>query len=250
MPRAPAISFVLVHPQSPGNVGAVARALKNCAFRDLRIVGGPALDGEARKMAWKSLDVLGKARRFESLAPAIADARLVVGFTARSRRDLREHVELDVAVPRILEAAAASGRRGRVALLFGREDRGLTADELAPCTWLTRIPAAKTRAVYNLSQAVLLAAFALRRAIEGDTGPSATTRAGATTITAAQRRHLLDRVTELLVSLDYREHRDPGLLARIVERAGSLVDRARLDAADAAMLLGVIERTMRRLARD
>src|SRR6185295_11770451 len=111
--------------------------------------------------------------------------------------------------------------------------RGLTSAELAPCSLLVRIPAAKTRAVYNLSQAVLLAAYAIRRASESRTKSKPQSARRAVTITAGQRRHLLARIETLLVTLGYREHQDAGLLGRIVERAASVIDRAALDASDA-----------------
>lgn len=242
------ISFVLVEPRYEGNVGAVARALKNTGFADLRLVRPCPIGDEARRMACASEDVLDGARRCDDLAEAVADARRVVAFTARDRRDLRDSLSLEDALRDIADTARSGAR---VALLFGREDRGLTTEELAPCQVLARIPAAKDRLVYNLSQAVLLAAFELRRVLgfteelcergerAGRRGPP---------LTSAARAHLADRVRGLLETLDYESHPD-GLIDRIQHRFAHLIDRAELDESDQAMILGVLRRLEERLDR-
>ena len=237
---AASIAFVLVEPQFPGNIGACARALKNCGFRDFRLVRPPTLGDEAIRMACGSREILDGAGRFETLDEAIADARLVAAFTARDRRDLRPNVSLEEAAGELVAVAA----EGPVALLFGREDRGLTGDELEPAQLLVRIPAAEERLVYNLSQAVLLAAYQLRRAIDG-TSPSTPHSAApppAGSLTAGARRHIADRIRETLTLLGYDDHPDRGLLERIVHRANRIFDRAGIDDSDQAMLLGVLRR--------
>ncbi len=238
-PPRPRISFVLVEPRQPGNVGAACRAIKNGGFDSLRLVNPPELDGEARKMAWKSLDVLRSAKRFDSVDAAVEDAVLVAAFTARPRRDLRDVVLLEDAVPRLLEAE----RTGRVCLLFGREDRGLTKSETDAAQFLVNIPAARERQVYNLSQAVLLAAYQLRAASTDHEAPSFTTTPDeAPPLTAAERRHLVDHLRDLLVELDYENHPDPGLIDRITTRMARLLDRAEPTRSDQAMLMGVLRR--------
>src|ERR1700721_2228539 len=77
-------AFVLYRPQSAGNIGAVARALKNMGFDDLRLVGrGPLNDREAVKMAVHADDLLANATVYPSLADALADCSLAVGTTSR-----------------------------------------------------------------------------------------------------------------------------------------------------------------------
>jgi len=238
------ISFVLVEPQNGGNIGATARAVKNNGFADLRLVRPAELGDEARRFARGSLDVLDRAATFETLAEAVADAQFVVGFTARGRRDLRESVWLDEATPRIVEAA----HKGRVALLFGREDRGLTNEELEPCSLLATIPAAIERPVYNVSQAALLVAFALGRVIETETAPRAETDFNDREIlSAADHRYVLDEFRKALVLLGYHAHADPGLLDRVVQRTGFHLGRSGLDASDKAMILGILRRLKRKL---
>jgi len=246
--RVPAsrFAFVLVETLYPGNVGATARALKNNGFRGLNLVNGPKFDAEARKMAWKSLDVLRAAKRHKTLDAAVRSAKFVFGFSSRPRRLDRPLLEFDDALPQILEA----GRKGKVALLFGREDRGLTRDELEGCHCLVRIDAEKQRAVYNLSQAVLLVAYRLRRArlgLDSAVPEASTPRSPLLSIldsklTSGARAHLRSKIRSALVALGYEELADPGLLERIVARSDRLLDRSGMDESDLAMLLGVIRR--------
>lgn len=254
MPHRHPISFVLVEPRYEGNVGAVARALKNTGFTDLRLVNPCPIGEEARRMACASEDVLDGAARYESLSDAVADAGLVVALTARDRRDLRDSVSLGEAVGAIVAASA----NAPVALLFGREDRGLTTEELAPCQLLVRIPAALDRLVYNLAQAVLITAFQLRDAlgfgdgsdlgeVEGDTGGRDGRRGPR--LTAGARGHLVLRARGVLEELGYAEHADAGLIDRIEQRIAYLIDQAGLDESDHAMLLGVVRRLEERLGR-
>lgn len=234
--------FVMVETLQGGNVGAACRALKNNGFaKSLRLVNPPRLDGEATKMAWKSLDVLRAAKRFATVDAAIADCRFVAAFSSRDRRSDRPFLDLDAALPRLV--AAASKPRARVALLFGREDRGLTREELACAQLVVRIDAARERQVYNLAQAVLLVAYRLRRAMVAPREESSATSipplAG---LPQAARKHLRERLHAALLALGYGELKDRSLLDRIVARSDRLLDRAGLEESDLAMLLGVIRR--------
>ncbi len=77
-------AFVLYRPQSAGNIGAAARALKNMGFEDLRLVGrGPLNDRDAVKMAVHADDILAHATVYPDLAAALADCSLAVGTTSR-----------------------------------------------------------------------------------------------------------------------------------------------------------------------
>lgn len=235
--------FVLVETQSGGNVGAACRALKNNGFlKSLRLVNPPRLDGEATKMAWKSLDVLRNAKRFDSVDSAVADCRFVVAFSSRDRRSDRPFLDLDSALPTIVAAAAKP--RAKVALLFGREDRGLTREELMTAQLVIRIDAARERQVYNLAQAVLLVAYQLRRANAPADGvrvdaPIASLAVG---LPQSARKHLRERIRAALLELGYGEMKDKSLLDRIVARSDRLLDRTGLEPPDLAMLLGVIRR--------
>ena len=129
------VRFVLIHPRTPENLGAAARALKNFGQTEWTWVRPPwnPDDPRSRTLAVGAEDVLASARLASSLEEAVADCSWVVGTSGRAR--LRPS-PLD---PEAF-AAEAARRPGRVALVFGDERTGLRRDELARCQALTRIP--------------------------------------------------------------------------------------------------------------
>jgi len=160
---------VLWRPRTPGNVGSVARAMKNMGFTDLRLAEPLSYEDpgsfelEAGRLAWNAADLLGRRREHPSIAAAVADASLLVGFSARSPHGRRGDAPRTL-VPRLLEAA----RRGGVALLFGQENIGLTDDVLARCQMLGTIPSSAGYTSLNLAQSVLVILYELRLAALAD----------------------------------------------------------------------------------
>lgn len=152
--RTDRIEIVLVNPETPQNVGAVARACRNFGVERLCIVGSPGitLDGGARATAHACTDILDRARCVETLEEALAPHAFVVGTANRVRKGklppLQDPREV---VPALAEATS----RGTCAVVFGCESRGLTDVDLARCTRLLRIPTAVDQPSLNLSQAVL-----------------------------------------------------------------------------------------------
>ena len=153
--------FVLFEPQVPENVGAAARALNTMGFNQLRVVNSDAhLQPAAGWVAHGSDGILEAVEHYDSLEAALKDCELVVGTTAKHRAGYRELVEPDE-LQQLLEHKVDT--LGRVALLFGREDRGLSNDELACCDLLSSIPLANPYPSLNLGQAVMLFAYALSK---------------------------------------------------------------------------------------
>lgn len=157
------IRIVLVGTLYSGNVGSACRAMANMGFRDL-VLAGPNIcdDGtDAAKMAVHATNVLEARREVPSLAEAVADCAFVVGTTARGGL-YRQHVKAPRELaPELLKLAA----NGKVALVFGREDKGLFNDEIGLCTHLIRIPVHPDYTSLNLSQAVLLCCYELYTAL-------------------------------------------------------------------------------------
>ena len=154
--------FVLVEPQSPGNVGAAARAMLNFGYQDLRIVS-PACDPlakEARRMAVGARKVLEQAVICDNLEQALLGAGVVIGASRRTGRHRWPHFPIQNLAEELGERACSS----ELALMFGREDSGLTDLELDRCTHLVHIPTSESYPSVNLAQAVLLLAWELYRA--------------------------------------------------------------------------------------
>lgn len=147
------VSVVLVGTRNSGNIGSAARAMKNCGVGRMVLVDPPPLDTpDVRKLAWASLDIVQNARVFTTLGEALGEYGLVVGTTRRKGRVRRPVTDLREALPRI----AAATKRNRVAILFGREDKGLSNDELAFCQCAVSIRAARAMPSLNVAQAVMV----------------------------------------------------------------------------------------------
>ena len=153
------IRIVLVGTLYSGNVGSVCRAMANMGIRDLILAEPKICDtwSEAERMAVHAQELLASRRETVDLAAAVADCACVVGTTARGGL-YRQHVKTPRELaPELLHLAG----NGKVALVFGREDKGLTNDEIALCTHLIRIPVHSDYTSLNLSQAVLLCCYEL-----------------------------------------------------------------------------------------
>jgi tRNA/rRNA methyltransferase len=152
------IRVVLVEPQHAGNIGAVARAMKNMALSRLVLVNPVNhLATEARMMAMHAFDILQRARVVPSLAQAVTDVGYVVGTTRRLGK-IRQVTQTSRGIAPLLLQLAASNP---LAVVFGREDSGLTNAELGQCHELITIPAHPVHGSLNLAQAVLLVCYEL-----------------------------------------------------------------------------------------
>lgn len=155
----PGYRFVLVEPKSQGNVGSVARVMKNFGHTELAIVGGPELGDEARGRALHAWDVASSARRFKTLEEALRGCDYVVGTTARVPSPEGTYLRVPVDARELPTRLADA--QGKVALLFGREDFGLFNSEIERCDLLVTIPTSDAYRSLNLAQAVAIVAYEL-----------------------------------------------------------------------------------------
>lgn len=152
------IRIVMVSPLYGGNIGSVCRAMANMGMSELALAAPGKVDmDEARMMACGGDSVLAAMRSFPSLKDAVADCGLVVGSSARQGLYRCHALSPREMAPRILETALKT----RVALVFGREDRGLTNEELATCNTIIRIPTADECKSLNVAQAVVICCYEL-----------------------------------------------------------------------------------------
>lgn len=155
------IRVVLAGAKEPGNVGSVARAMKNMGLSRLYLVDPPDHTcGDARKMAHGSGDVLYGATVCESLEEALSGTVLSVGTTHRKR----EHFDVMYGPRHAAEKLVSLPGGNETALVFGREENGLTNDEMRLCSIVANIPTAHRYPSLNLSQAVLIFGYELFRA--------------------------------------------------------------------------------------
>ncbi len=162
------VVVVLHEPQDLVNVAHVVRALKNFGFRDLRLVNPREYDAyRVEGIAHQTQDILARVARYERLEDALADCVHVVGFTARGRSAKR-----NLQRPREAAAEIAQLRdSGVVALLFGREDKGLTNEDLDRCNRVVTIPVNPEYPSLNLGHAVVLMLYELAVASGDESRP-------------------------------------------------------------------------------
>ncbi|HEV8657469.1 MAG TPA: RNA methyltransferase [Thermoanaerobaculia bacterium] len=217
------LGIVLVEPREAGNVGAVARVMKNFGFDDLRIVGDhPPLLPVAGWWASGADDLLERIRFAATLQEALADAHLTIATTSmRGRTTPADFTPLELA------AQAASEQT--IALVFGREDSGLTREELALCQRTAVIPTSERFPTMNLAQAVGVFCFALSSIPRG--------AAMRDLATAALIERLHERLESLLLEVGFLHANNPD---RIYDDIRALLGRAALDEREATILLGMV----------
>ncbi|HYC48780.1 MAG TPA: RNA methyltransferase [Burkholderiales bacterium] len=155
------IRVVLCETSHPGNIGAAARAMKTMGLADLRLVVPQRFpDPEARWRAARALDVLDAARVHATLDEALRGTALAVACTARTREIGVQDVAAREAAARVVGLARAQP----VAIVFGNETNGLTAEQVMKCGLIASIPANPEYASLNLAAAVQVFAYELRLA--------------------------------------------------------------------------------------
>jgi TrmH family RNA methyltransferase len=153
------IFFVLVESSHAGNIGAAARAIKNMGFRNLVLVNPPADMSDAVTFAHNAMDVLESADTCSNLEEALCDKNYIVGTTRRRGRRRGVFTPIEQAAPALRDVA----NKNKVAILFGREERGLFNEEIERCGFLVTIPASRQQPSINLSQAVMIISYELAK---------------------------------------------------------------------------------------
>lgn len=224
------IRIVLVGTLYSGNVGSVCRAMANMGITDLVLAAPRICDNweEAVRMAVHADDILNNHRKVETLAEAVADCSWVVGTTARGGL-YRQHVKTPRELaPELLKLAA----HGRVALVFGREDKGLNNEEIGICTHLIRVPVHPEYASLNLSQAVLLCCYELYSAL-GTYEPPVEKSVPAS---AAQKLKLLEKWRAMLLTIGFMKEDKADHMMQGVQR---IFSRGTFSEDDVAIMMGV-----------
>jgi TrmH family RNA methyltransferase len=196
------IAIVLFHPNFLGNIGSVARAMKNFGFSDLRLVNPPSnyKDAEARMMAVGAFDLLKKCTVFGDVSSCVEEAALVYGTTSGRQRSQNLLTLQEAAA----EAAKAS-HDNRIVFLFGDEKNGLGNDELARCHRLVHISTNPLFSALNLAQAVGTVAYELTRdnlfgTVMRNTPPKYTRRK---LPTVKEENEFFGLVTNFLMHIDF-----------------------------------------------
>ncbi len=233
------IRIVLVETTHPGNIGAVARAMKSMGLSDLALVRPrhfPSAEATAR--AAGADDLLVAARVTADVMSAINDAVWVVGATARSR-----HISWPIMEPHQF-AAAAMEHQGPVAMLFGREHAGLTNAELDYCQTVVTIPTAEHFQSLNVAAAVQILAYELRRLClrQKPLAPPQSPPAPEPAVTSSEMEGFYAHLEQTLIGIGYLDHQHPRLMMRRLRR---LFNRAQPSRPELNILRGMLSATDR-----
>jgi len=231
---SPAVCVVLVEPQGALNIGSICRVMMNFGFADLRLVNPRAdhLSKQARDMAVNARDLLRKAGMFGTLADALADCSLCLGTTRRFGKYRQDFLEPHEIAPLL----ARHGSTVQTALVFGREDSGLTTAELDLCQFFVTIATDPALPSLNLAQAVTICLYELSRGCPiQQTGPSGETEPADSRTLESMFQHMRRTLSEA----EYLDPQNPDHILRTFRR---IFGRAGLDQREVRIIQGLWSR--------
>lgn len=240
------IALVLVETTDPVNVGGVVRAMANTGFQRLRLVNPAAVVPDAWHVigiAHYTQHIVESTQVFPNLLAGVSDAQFVLGLTGKHYRVQRNALPLGSALARVAQAAQAGQT---VALVFGREDIGLTNAQLDVCQAVTTIPTDPAYSSLNLAQAALLVLYLLFLRAGGDQQPLRPPRKSAPPASVALLADLFADLERALDAIDFLHSRSRVSTMRSLRSA---LYRARLDVREASLLRAVAIEVRRYLHR-
>lgn len=233
------LSIVLVEPVESGNVGATTRAMKNMGFTKLELVNAPKMKDEDIWLAHNSREILKSAIRHDTIDEAFADKSLIIGVTRRTGKDRGQWLTMEEAAILAKEMSA----NNNVALVFGREARGLYNEEALKCHYMITIPTEPEQPSLNLSHAVAVVAYEFHKTTMELDAHDDKPRLAA----FRETDKLYDRMLGILVELGYTNWGDREMGRNIVLAIKSFLDRAELKERDVRILNGICGRLEARL---
>lgn len=228
------VIVALCEPRDVVNIAGTVRAMMNTGLRRLRLIAPADYDAYRIEGIAHGADVvLDHVEFFDTLEAAVADAAYVVGTTARRRTAKFVWGEPRDTAPEILARAAD----GPVVVVFGREDKGLSNEELDLCDRLLRIPTDPERPSLNLAQAVLLVCYEVWiEAGASELRGTPRERRRSQPASAAELRDTFDELEKALAAIDFFKTRNPPAIMRTVR---AVLRRAEPDRREARLFRAV-----------
>ena len=241
------VAVVLVRARNPSNIGAVARAMHDLGYADLRVVNEYPVPFEAAKSAVDASSVLTATRTPTNVADAVADCTLVLGTTAVGERALEHPLHMLEDAALLIRNTLARDPAARVAILFGSEKTGLSNDELSHCHALLTIPMNTRTAARHLSMNLGQAAAVCLYSIAQDSAPVSAAPPDETQASAGDAERITTLFREVLDSSGYTRRHPANSREPSVRR---LVRRMNLSVTDAPVWTGVLRQLLHGLKRD
>ena len=228
------IRIVMVNTSHPGNIGAVARVIKNMSLSSLYLVEPrhfPSEEANARSSG--ALDILQNAVVCESLEQAVADCELVIGTSARERSADWPVLNPRLSANKLVETA----RQSQVALVMGRESSGLTNQELDLCQYLVHIPSNPDYNSLNVAMAVQVFAYEIYLQMQTTLEQNVESDEEVAALTSGQMQNFFVHLEQTLLDIDFLDERRSELLMR---RLRQLFYRARPSQDEMNILRGIL----------
>jgi tRNA/rRNA methyltransferase len=225
------IRIVLSHTSHPGNIGAVARAMKTMGLHSLYLINPKCFpDAEADARAANAIDILQQAKVCVEIDKALENTVLTAAVTARPRELSHTIFDARQGAMELVQQA----QQQPVALLFGRENSGLTTTEVNKCQIIIHIPANPQYPSLNLAGAVQVMAYELRMALSENATRPATS---GVTANFNELELLYTHLEQLMIASGFLDPQKPKLLMQRIRR---LFARARLEKEEVQILRGIL----------
>lgn len=229
------ISVFLVEPKYQGNVGAVARALKNSGLTDLVIINGKDADDEAISRSMNGKSILLNARRYNSLEEAVKGYHIIAGTSSTVTTNYKKYRRIPVTPQKFWEGQISGNQK--IALVFGREADGLHNTELELCNFFINIPASPEYPVYNLSHAVSIMLYEMVKNVPVEIPDPVDP------ISPENEDTLVKRLEYLLGKSDYPDYKKKNTVVMIRR----IIGRSALSDSEFFKIMGIIRHLLKKI---
>jgi len=240
------IRIVMIETSHPGNIGDVAREMKTRGLGQLVLVNPKDFPSQvASARASGAADVLNDAVVVNSLDEAIADCKVVIGASARLRKVSWPQLDVRDTAKMVMDLAVQEGADNQSAILFGREDSGLSNAEMDKCHYLAHIPSNPVYCSLNIAAAVQVFAYEVLMAANVHDQ-----KAGFgykdSLVSAEQLEGFYDHLYQALQDIEFL---DPAKNARFMRRMRRLFNRSQLDVKEIDILRGILTAAQRQASQ-
>lgn len=237
------IEFILVGTTHPGNIGAAARAMKNMGITRLSLVAPKEFPSKTAFYRSKAAsDILERAKVYTNLKEAVSEAELVIGTSVRNRKIPWPIISPREAAKKVIDSSLH--RKKKIVVIFGREDRGLTNEELGLCNLHVHIPSSEEYPSLNLAQAVQILAYEIRLAILSTRGNTEKQVWDVPLAKNSEIEYLIKHFNEVMQEVGFYEENNPRQLLTRVRR---FFKRSNLDHMEANIFRGVFAAIQKKL---
>ena len=240
------VSIVMVGTSHPGNIGAAARAMAVMGLSKLVLVAPRCeVDEQSFAMASKGETVLRNRKEVDNLPQALADKQLIIGASARIRG-----LDWPLVAPReaceIIASRLANGEATQVAWVLGREDTGLTNEELAHCHYHVHIPTSDVYSSLNVAAAIQILAYETRLVLVDQVRPSAEVASEVKLATGDELHYFFQHLEQIMVEVGFHNRAEP---KQTMQRLRKLFYRSQPEAAEISILRGILSGVEKSLKR-